>query len=193
MRGLAGSFAFLLVLSPAGCRTKPSPEKLPTGGTSAALSSATAAPSSEEPPSEGPRNTVRLARCGWGPLKVDPGVEAPPWAIALVDIDVLHPTKGLKITEIELAGSGVVAESGERKTLRVQDGAVRFSFSAAETHEIEKVLPLGPARLRAATALDRTAKVIAQRKPTRCTVVLAEASGEQLVASGPLDPMWENE
>jgi hypothetical protein len=124
---------------------------------------------------------------------VDPGIDAPPWAIALVDIDVLHPTKGLSVTEIELAGSGVVAESGQRKTLRVQDGAVRFSFSAAETHEIAPMLPVGQSRLRAATALDRSAKAISARKPTRCTVLLSEASGEQLVISGPLDPMWENE
>jgi hypothetical protein len=194
MRGLVGSFAVVLSLSPAGCRSKAPPEQLPSASGSAALASATPAPSSEEPAlPEGPRNTARLARCGWGSLKVEPGVEAPPWAIALVDIDVLHPTKGLQITEIELAGSGVVAESGERKTLRVQDGAVRFSFSAAETHEIGTLLPVGPSRLRAAAALDRPAKTIAAHKPTRCTVVLSEAGGQQLVASGPLDPMWENE
>src|SRR5262245_21361133 len=103
MRGLAWSFALVLPLLPAACRTKPSPERAPIASASAALA---AAPSSEEPAQEGPRNTVRFARCGWGPLKVDRGVDAPPWAIALVDIDVLHPTKGLSVTEIELAGSG---------------------------------------------------------------------------------------
>jgi hypothetical protein len=195
MRGLVRSFALVLVLSPASCRSKPSPEQPPAGSASAAHASATSAPSSEDPPSprEGPRNTARLARCGWGSLKVDPGVEAPPWAIALVDIEVSHPTKGLRITALELAGGGIAAEAGERRTLRVQDGAVRFSFSAAETHELESTLPVGSSRLRAATALDRPAKAIAAHKPTHCTVVLSDSSGEELVATGPVDPAWENE
>jgi hypothetical protein len=194
MRGLVRSFTLVLALSPASCRSKPAPEQPLAESASAALASAPSAPWGADPsPLEGPRNTARLARCGWGSLKVDPGVEAPPWAIALVDVEVLHPTKGLRVTALELGGSKIAAEAGERRTLRVQDGAVRFSFSAAETHEIESTLPVGSARLRAATALDRPAKAIAAHKPTHCSVVLTDSNGEELVAAGPLDPAWENE
>lgn len=194
MRGHVLSLTVVLSLSPVGCRSKPSPDQTPSGGASAAHDTETRPTASEDPPSsEGAPNTARLARCGWGELKVDPGVEAPPWAIALVDIEVQHPTKELRITALELAGSEVVAKSGERKTLRVQDGAVRYSLAASDTHEIGAVLPVGTFRLRAASALDRPAKAILPRKPTRCTVALAEADGRELVATGPVDPAWENE
>jgi hypothetical protein len=193
-----------------GCRSHPE-NAAPGSGSTTPLASATPlapgtrGPSAEEPtePSAAPElppwttgtgAATRLARCGWGALKVDPGVEAPAWAIALVDIDAKQALKGLRVTALELStASDVVAKLGNRATLRVQEGAVRYSYTAANTREVEPALSAGTYRLRAAAALDRPRKQIAPRKPTRCSVVLTDDSGSQFVASTTADPEWENE
>ena len=138
--------------------------------------------------------TARLARCGWGTVKAEPGEEAPPFAIALVDVDAPRAIQSLHLSALELdSGETVAAKMADRGTLRVQEGAVSYSFGAANTHEVDLVLPAGSYRLRASAALDRPKKAILPKKPTRCAAVLASDDGAQVVVRGDVDPEWHNE
>ena len=138
--------------------------------------------------------TTKLVRCGWGAVSAGAGPDALPWAIALVDVELPEATRSLRVTAIELGGErGVAAKMGDRATLRVQEGALGFSFAAAGTRELGETLAAGPSRLRAAAVLDRVSKQVAQRKPTTCSVVLTDDTGRSLVATGNADPQWQNE
>jgi hypothetical protein len=188
MRSL-GPVLVVLALAPA-CRGRPKPEPAPGG--SAPTSSAVP---TEEPAAaaSGSSMTARLARCGWGTVKAEPGVEAPPFAIALLDLDARSSVHGLHVSALELdTGETVVAKMADRVTLRVQEGAVSYSYGAADTHEVGSVLPAGAYRLRASAALDRPKKAILPKKPTRCAAVLA-SDDEQVVVRGNIDPEWQNE
>lgn len=144
-------------------------------------------------PSHAGATTMKLARCGWGPVTATSPPDAPPWAIALVDVDLPNDVKGLHVTALELGdANGLVAKMGGRATLRFQEGAVSYSFGATETRDVAETLTAGPVRLRAAAILDRPASAMSH-KPTRCSIVLADASGELLLAHGDVDPKWTNE
>jgi hypothetical protein len=138
--------------------------------------------------------TAKLARCGWGAASTSAAPEAPPWAIALVDVDLPTDVKGLHVTALELGTEhGVVAKMGNRATLRFQEGAVSFSYGATDTHEVADTLTAGPVRLRVAAALDRPRSGLGPRMPTTCSVALTDGRGKSLVASGGVDPEWKNE
>jgi hypothetical protein len=122
------------------------------------------------------------------------GADEIPWAIALVDVELPAPTRGLHVTALELSGDhGIAAKLGDRATLRVQEGALGFSYAAAGTRELGDALPAGKFRLRAAAALDHPKKHIAPQKPITCSVALTDDADRTLVASGNADPEWQNE
>jgi hypothetical protein len=138
--------------------------------------------------------TAKLIRCGWGPTSANAGAEDPPWAIALVDVELPAPSRGLRVTAMELSNDqAIAAKMGARATLRVQEGALGFSYGATGTREVGDTLPAGSFRLRAAAALDHPQKVIASQKPTVCTVAITDDADRTLVARGNADPAWQNE
>ena len=147
-----------------------------------------------EAPRENAATTLKLARCGWGAAGANASADAVPWVIALLDVELPGAARGLHITAMELAGaSGIAAKMSARSSLRVQEGALGFSFSAAGTRDVGDALGAGSYRLRAAAALDRGSKAIGAQKPTTCSVALTDDSGRTLIASGNADPEWQNE
>jgi hypothetical protein len=150
-------------------------------------------PTAESPPPTG-SSTAKLVRCGWGPVSATAAADDPPWAIALVDVELPGPARGLHVTAMELSTDrGIAAKMGARATLRVQEGALGFSYAAADTREVGDALPAGTYRLRAAAALDRKKKAIESQKPTVCSVALTDDADRTLVARGNVDPVWQNE
>jgi hypothetical protein len=122
------------------------------------------------------------------------GADDLPWAIALVDVELPTTVRGLHVTAMELSGDqGIAAKMGPRATLRVQDGALSFTYAATDTREVGDTLPAGTYRLRVAAALDRLKKPIASQKPTTCSVALTDDADRTLVAKGNADPEWQNE
>lgn len=117
-----------------------------------------------------------------------------PWAIALVDVELPTTARGLHVTAMELSTEhGIAAKMGPRATLRVQEGALGFSYAATDTREVGDALPAGTYRLRAAAALDRKQKAIASQKPTMCSIAITDDADRTLVAKGNADPEWQNE
>jgi len=200
MRRCALVVCLPLAWAPCGCRAAEQKHAAPAPGRSsssisgAASATAIVTPTVAPGSPDGVRATAKLVRCGWGSVSADPTPDSPPWAIALVDVELPTDVKGLRITAMELgADHGVVAKMGGRATLRATDGTESFSFGAAGTHELGEALPAGPLHLRAAAALDRPRKQIATRKPTTCSLALSGEGIETLVATGNVDPEWKNE
>ncbi len=118
----------------------------------------------------------------------------PPWAIALIDVVLPATVRGLHVTAMELSNDhGIAAKMGARATLRVQEGALGFSYAATGTRELGDALPAGTYRLRAAAALDHPKKHIASQKPITCSLALTDDADRTLVATGNADPEWQNE
>src|SRR5262245_26805537 len=125
MRSLGGTILAVLALAPA-CRARPKPE--PGPAPSAPSASGATDEAVAEPAPSASSMAARLMRCGWGSVKAEPGADAPPFAIALLDVEAPTPVKGLHVSVLELAaGDAVVAKMGGRGTVRVQEGAVSYS------------------------------------------------------------------
>src|SRR5262249_29469820 len=141
------------------CRSKPKAEPV-AGGASERPRAATVpsgAPDDTSASGAGAGLSARFARCGWGLVKAEPGAEAPPFAIAVVDIVAPAAIRGLRVTAFELGtDADVVAKMSNRATVRVQEGASSYSFGAANPRELEALLPAGSYRVRVSAALDRS-------------------------------------
>lgn len=177
-----GLFVILLAFTGAACRRDlqrsgaPSPSEIPTPN---ARRSAAA--------------TLRLVRCGWGSVSQGPGIDSPPWLIAIVDVEAHRPISGLAVLGAELyADQKRITKIGGTPGIRIQEGPPNDSLGAADTQDLQGgALPIGLHRLRVATRLEGQLADLQGRHPNRCRLVLADESSQSLVVDGTLEPVWE--
>lgn len=168
-----------LAVLPAGCRRETKPAPAPAASQRGGQRSAA--------------STARLVRCGWGSVIQGPGIDSPPWLIALIDLDVHQPLGGLAVLGAELyAEKERVTRIGGTPDIRLQEGPRTDSLGAADTEELQGgALPVGSHRLRVATRLEGELAKLQGRHPDRCRVVLTDDRGRNLVIEGKLEPPWE--
>ena len=99
-------------------------------------------------PTDGGPVVARLARCGWGVANSNAAADAPPWAIALIDVEARRALAGLHVIAFEL--SAVETDCGGPAPAALAERPIERSMAMIEAataiHDVLLMSSLGKSK-----------------------------------------------